>query len=532
MEAVDSLAARARGALTTAFSFRKSSRDKGAAAAPVQEQAVTHLRPPRPHSGRRHAPHSDFIPARELTRPRPRQEGGIRGLHEGVQRYQYLPPNPHTVGVPVPELHHPHPHSRHGHHPSHQAPLATRALPTIVLPPANLAAPKEASRLERRRSSLGEPLHERPLPLHLREGRRPSLDPNVLLNTQPYPEDRRGQYVTAGRGCRPAHPKRFTPAAKTGGRRRSASPPPATRRRQETDRRRPKNGQFVSARKNPAPSAAPGKPASGVWTIQIHPPTPDSTPVPSHATTPTPATATCSTTASPGRLHTAVLRLARWRLHMKQTAATHWAAVKKDAPTVEEVMEALGQAQVIALVCGIITAFLMVLALASSDWLLAVGWRQGLFEHCVEQGAPKPLPFQINAEPGCHPARDEPYIMASAALCVICLLLDFFATIMTGLGLSNNDPSVKTRYYRIAVWVMTLALIAILVALILYPVFFAQELELGNRTLWEFGWAYGVGWGAAIFLFGAVVLLLCDQEEEEIYYKERTIIHAENDSRA
>lgn len=53
----------------------------------------------------------------------------------------------------------------------------------------------------------------------------------------------------------------------------------------------------------------------------------------------------------------------------------------------------------------------------------------------------------------------------------------------------------------------------------------------GNRTLWEFGWAYGVGWGAAIFLFGAVVLLLCDQEEEEIYYKERTIIHAENDSR-
>nr|XP_027235808.1 transmembrane protein 47-like [Penaeus vannamei] len=193
---------------------------------------------------------------------------------------------------------------------------------------------------------------------------------------------------------------------------------------------------------------------------------------------------------------------------------------------------------VIALVCGFITAFLMVLALSSSDWLLAVGWRQGLFNHCVEPGAPKPLPFQINADAGCHKARDEgewapptSYIMASAALCVICLLLDVLATFMTALGLNNNDPAVKTRYYRIAVWVMTLALIAILVALILYPVFFVQELELGNRTLWEFGWAYGVGWGAAIFLFGAVVLLLCDQEEEEIYYKERTIIHAENDSR-
>ncbi|KAK7073024.1 hypothetical protein SK128_015098, partial [Halocaridina rubra] len=62
---------------------------------------------------------------------------------------------------------------------------------------------------------------------------------------------------------------------------------------------------------------------------------------------------------------------------------------------------------VIALVCGIITAFLMVLALSSSDWLLAVGWRQGLFAHCVGDGAPKPLPFQINADVGCHTARDE-----------------------------------------------------------------------------------------------------------------------------
>lgn len=54
---------------------------------------------------------------------------------------------------------------------------------------------------------------------------------------------------------------------------------------------------------------------------------------------------------------------------------------------------------------------------------------------------------------------------------------------------------------------------------------------LGNRTIWEFGWAYGVGWGAAIFLFGGVILLMCDKESEEIYYKERKIVH-DNDSRA
>lgn len=97
-------------------------------------------------------------------------------------------------------------------------------------------------------------------------------------------------------------------------------------------------------------------------------------------------------------------------------------------------------------------------------------------------------------------------------------------------------------------------MISILIALILYPVCFANELTygksvdiqlvvhivenqnntinafvylsfVGNRPIWEFGWAYGVGWGAAIFLLGGVILLLCDKESEEIYYKERKIVH-------
>lgn len=69
------------------------------------------------------------------------------------------------------------------------------------------------------------------------------------------------------------------------------------------------------------------------------------------------------------------------------------------------------------------------------------------------------------------------------------------------------------------------AVISVLVALIMYPLCFSGELSLGNRPIWEFGWAYGVCWGAAIFLFGGVILLLCDKESEEIYFKERKIVH-------
>ncbi|KAK0081753.1 hypothetical protein PV326_007506, partial [Microctonus aethiopoides] len=180
--------------------------------------------------------------------------------------------------------------------------------------------------------------------------------------------------------------------------------------------------------------------------------------------------------------------------------------------------------KVIAFICGIIVIILMIMGLASTDWLMAVGWRQGLFAHCIEEGAETPLPFNVITGPGCYQARDAGYIKAVAALCTICLIADVLATLFTGLGLRSKDYRDKHKWYRIAVLCMGTSLVSLLLALIIYPVFFAGELNLGNRTVWEFGWAYGVGWGAAIFLFGGLVLLSCDKESEEIYYKERKIV--------
>ncbi|XP_037947139.1 transmembrane protein 47 isoform X1 [Teleopsis dalmanni] len=187
--------------------------------------------------------------------------------------------------------------------------------------------------------------------------------------------------------------------------------------------------------------------------------------------------------------------------------------------------------KVIAFICGVIVVILMIMALASTDWLMAAGWRQGLFVHCIEEDVISPLPFNINEPPGCYNSRDVFYIKATAGLCILTLITDVIATILTGLGLKTQNHNLKYKFYRIAVIVMLCSLLAVLSALIVYPVCFAGELNLANRPIWEFGWAYGVGWGAAIFLFGAVVLLLCDKESEEIYYKERKIVH-ENQMRA
>nr|CAG4642167.1 EOG090X0HIV [Eurycercus lamellatus] len=131
-------------------------------------------------------------------------------------------------------------------------------------------------------------------------------------------------------------------------------------------------------------------------------------------------------------------------------------------------------------------------------------WRQGLFLHCFD--------FAF-----------ADYIRATAAVCILALATDVFATLLTGLGLQSGDPLKKRKYYRLAIYIMLASLVSVLVALVLYPVCFARELPQSNRNVWEFGWAYGVAWGAAIFLFGASVLLMCDKEAEEVYYKERDV---------
>ncbi|CAM1327673.1 Uncharacterised protein g9558 [Pycnogonum litorale] len=202
------------------------------------------------------------------------------------------------------------------------------------------------------------------------------------------------------------------------------------------------------------------------------------------------------------------------------------------APTTTiETVTVVRPLKVIAFICGLIVILLMILCLASSHWLTATKFRQGLWENCIEENAPLPLPFNIEYKPGCSAVRSVAYIRASAALSVLTLLLDITATLMTGLGLCSKDPTKKYKLYRIALYVMFVALLCILLTLVIYPVLFAVEIDHGHRKVWELGWAYGVGWGAAIFLFGAILLLLCDKETEEIYYKERTIMHNQNNSK-
>merc|ERR1711892_142864 len=132
--------------------------------------------------------------------------------------------------------------------------------------------------------------------------------------------------------------------------------------------------------------------------------------------------------------------------------------------------------KVIAFTCCFITVILMVAATSTADWMLAGGWREGLFMQCISAGAPTPLPFDMPEEAGCGVARSASYVRGAAALVIIGVIFDFFGTFLTGLGLRSTDPNKKYKYYRVAIYALILALIALLLAAIIYPVQFSKDL--------------------------------------------------------
>lgn len=76
-----------------------------------------------------------------------------------------------------------------------------------------------------------------------------------------------------------------------------------------------------------------------------------------------------------------------------------------------------------------------------------------------------------------------------------------------------------------SITVLFVLVVLLLIGLIVFPVCFYLEIREWGRPRWDFDWAYGVAWGAALFTFGACLLLLCDKEHQEVYYKEKTIMH-------
>uniref|UniRef100_A0A0M3ITV9 MARVEL domain-containing protein n=1 Tax=Ascaris lumbricoides TaxID=6252 RepID=A0A0M3ITV9_ASCLU len=136
----------------------------------------------------------------------------------------------------------------------------------------------------------------------------------------------------------------------------------------------------------------------------------------------------------------------------------------------------------------------------------------------MSKGGERPTFLPISS-----PFAFSAYIKAVAALLIIAAIFTFFAFILNIFGLKAHDLHRKYFFYKVATYLSLLSVLLELISLVVFPVCFYVEMKNFGYRNWEFDWSYGVAWGATLFTFGASLLLICDKEHEEVYYKEKTI---------
>lgn len=169
----------------------------------------------------------------------------------------------------------------------------------------------------------------------------------------------------------------------------------------------------------------------------------------------------------------------------------------------------------IAFISAIIVVILLIAAIGGSGWLNSEGIRQGLWVYCVENNLkdPETLPAMYHdTSVGCHTPINPPwYITLTGVLCCLALACNVVGGFFLVLLLFTKTLTVKRRLISgLGQGAFFLGIVVLLTGLVLLPLKFWYELALWRRSHWEFGWAFGLGWGATIFLFAAVILMILE----------------------
>merc|ERR1712043_90307 len=59
----------------------------------------------------------------------------------------------------------------------------------------------------------------------------------------------------------------------------------------------------------------------------------------------------------------------------------------------------------------------------------------------------------------------------------------------------------------------------------------SDDEDTGPEREWNFGFGFGASWMCVILMFMSEVLLICDRESEEIFYKERDAEEGEEEEK-
>lgn len=183
------------------------------------------------------------------------------------------------------------------------------------------------------------------------------------------------------------------------------------------------------------------------------------------------------------------------------------------APTAS--METVAVVRIIKVVSSMLLAASLLcsgLSIATTSWIKSNGRQEGLWADCVS-----PTGDILSYE--CRANQPRGWLDACRILICVAFTLNFIGFIMATYGIQTTNFGMKYKYYNISIIVLFLAVIPELIAVIMFPVKYNEEL---NGAEWYVGWSYVAAVLSAILVLIATILLLIDRGADESLIREKT----------
>jgi len=190
-----------------------------------------------------------------------------------------------------------------------------------------------------------------------------------------------------------------------------------------------------------------------------------------------------------------------------------------EAPTVEmETVPIARSIKVLACLFGFLGSLLLVVSLGGTSWItegvVPPYHTHGIFESCkvmahvdadtIEAEGPEYFECTFHE-------NISAWLMAVQGLLVLAAVVTFVSFVVIAVGLCSAVRGTKFGCYRVGIYGYFIAVVAIILSNIVFPLKYFQTLEGDDLAL---GWAYGLAWGIAVLLLAGALMLILDKGEE------------------
>ncbi|XP_048770425.2 uncharacterized protein LOC125676630 [Ostrea edulis] len=183
------------------------------------------------------------------------------------------------------------------------------------------------------------------------------------------------------------------------------------------------------------------------------------------------------------------------------------------APTASmETVAVVRQIKVIATLILVGSLLCNILSIATTSWIKSKGRQEGLWSNCVST---KGDIYSYECTGNDH----REWLDACRILVCIALVMTFIGLAMATYGIQTVNFGMKYKYYNIAIVLLFLAVIPELIAVIIFPIKYNEELKGED---WFVGWSYVVAVLSAGLVLIAAIFLCVDRGADEALIREKT----------